>query len=179
MFVAHSSRTMAGAKRVVEDRPIDLRRRIEASPPRPRRITPVVRPPVMHEFSGKPTRETVRQRRRDLAERALEIDQETSTFMQVLPFDATATVAEIIAAVAARHGVAPKDILSRDRARFLVAVRRQALGAVRIAKPHLSLPTIGRLVGNRDHTSVIFALRKCGLPTCFKAASLSPAQSVR
>lgn len=68
-------------------------------------------------------------------------------------------VAEIIA-IAARHaGLQPADILGPLRTKLVVETRQRAM-FVAWAATGKSLPEIGRRFGNRDHTTVLHALRK-------------------
>lgn len=69
---------------------------------------------------------------------------------------ATATIQRV---VARHYGVTLVDLLSARRTKQ-VAFARQV--AVYLVRQHtlLSLPTIGRLFGNRDHTTILHATRK-------------------
>lgn len=73
----------------------------------------------------------------------------------VLPGSAKA----IILDHAKRHGVRYQDIVGASRTRSIVIVRHAAMRAVADARPDMSLPQIGRAF-NRDHTTIIHALRK-------------------
>ncbi|GEP09878.1 DUF6551 family protein [Methylobacterium gnaphalii] len=70
----------------------------------------------------------------------------------------------IVNDVAAKHGVAAGDIFSDSRVAVVVDARRAAIGAVRKAWPNRSLPWLAEFFG-LDHTTVLFHLRKLGLPT--------------
>lgn len=72
---------------------------------------------------------------------------------------------QIIAKVAAHHGFTYEEILSKRRDVRLVVARHEAMRAVRDAKPEYSLPKLGRLF-KRDHSSVLYALRKTPSNTC-------------
>lgn len=52
------------------------------------------------------------------------------------------------------------EIKSRSRTKDLAFVRHMCMYMVHIQRPDLSLPSIGRIFGGRDHTTVLFALRK-------------------
>lgn len=56
--------------------------------------------------------------------------------------------------------VTMKELVSDSRFRHVVEVRHRAMFEVRIERPDLSYPAIGRFFGNRDHTSVLFAVKK-------------------
>lgn len=68
----------------------------------------------------------------------------------------------IIAEVEARHGLSAGDIPGPGRTARVVAARFEAIAEVRAAYPDKSLPWLGR-VFNRDHTTILHALRKMGL----------------
>lgn len=65
----------------------------------------------------------------------------------------------IILEVAARHGVDPDDLHGPSRLRRICRARWEAMRLLRARG--LSSPMIGRMF-NRDHTSVLYALRKLG-----------------
>ncbi len=71
---------------------------------------------------------------------------------------------ELAARVAAWHHLTAKEIFGPSRRPGIVAARHDAMAAVRMANPALSLPMIGR-VFKRDHTTVMHALQKLGVPT--------------
>lgn len=72
------------------------------------------------------------------------------------------TSLDIIADVAERTGISVTAILGRGRTRAVADARAQAMAEVR-HRLHLSYPEIGR-VFDRDHTTVIQAVRRIGLP---------------
>lgn len=88
-----------------------------------------------------------------------------NTFNTTTPRQFTLAIVE---SVAARHpGVTAAQILEQDgtpgaRLRKVVAARHEAIAEVCEARPHWSYPTVGRFFGNRDHTSVMHALKKLG-----------------
>ena len=95
---------------------------------------------------------------------AIELPAETVQPAPAEPFDPkTATARQIIAHVAAQWDLTVSDLLSESRTGMIAAARREAMGEVYKAKPHLSYPQIGRLFGGRDHTTVLHALRELGL----------------
>lgn len=73
---------------------------------------------------------------------------------------------DIIARVAAWHGMTTADIMCKSRADRLVAARHDAIVAVylncRFEGKRASLLKLGRIFG-LDHTSCLFALRKMGI----------------
>lgn len=68
----------------------------------------------------------------------------------------------IIAQVAAEHGRTVADILGVSRLRVIVEARHDAIAAVHVAHPKMSLPRLGRIFG-RDHTTILHVLRRKGL----------------
>jgi chromosomal replication initiator protein len=67
-------------------------------------------------------------------------------------------VADIKAAVCKRYNVAAIDMISMRRNREVARPRQIAMTLSKQMTPQ-SLPAIGRLFGNRDHTTVIHAVR--------------------
>lgn len=74
-----------------------------------------------------------------------------------------AQVRKVIEAVCDRHEITYTDVMSRSRFADVVAARHEAIVAVATAFPWMSLPKIGRVFG-RDHTSILHALDKFGVP---------------
>lgn len=68
---------------------------------------------------------------------------------------------EIISRIGAVHGYTLAQITSPRVEKKLVQARFDAIKAVADARPDLSLPQIGRIF-NRDHTSILHALKKRG-----------------
>ena len=69
-----------------------------------------------------------------------------------------ASVDAIHSIVAQSYGVSLDELLSRDRHKTLVEARQVVMWFLR--ERGYSLPEIGRLVGGRDHTTVMAALAK-------------------
>lgn len=68
------------------------------------------------------------------------------------------TMRQIAADVAEQHGLTLGDLCGRSRVEFVADVRRMAMLAVH-QQTKFSLPQIGRFF-NRDHTTVLYALRR-------------------
>jgi hypothetical protein len=64
----------------------------------------------------------------------------------------------IINETALEHGISREELLSPNRTLRVVRIRQLAMWRCRQAG--VSLPTIGRYFGNRDHTTVMHAVRK-------------------
>jgi len=71
-------------------------------------------------------------------------------------------VKKIIAQVAADHGLAYRDLVGPDQRRYVVAARDEAIEKVKLIH-QLSMPRIGAHFGDRDHTTILMALRRRGL----------------
>lgn len=69
------------------------------------------------------------------------------------------TMRQIAEAYAVRHGVTLDDLKGRDNTVFMSAVRRGAMLAIHQTTKH-SLSQIGRFFGGRDHTTVMYAIRR-------------------
>lgn len=65
----------------------------------------------------------------------------------------------VIEAVAAKHGVTMSDMLGRCVNRKAAWARQEAYVEIRARRPHLSLPSVGRLFG-RDHSTVLHGIRR-------------------
>jgi chromosomal replication initiator protein len=74
----------------------------------------------------------------------------------------TPSVASIKAAVCWTFGVPPIEMVSERRSHNVARPRQVAMYLARELTP-FSLPHIGRLFGNRDHTTVIHACRQVEL----------------
>jgi chromosomal replication initiator protein len=70
----------------------------------------------------------------------------------------TPHVSDIQAAVCQRFQIAPLDMVSHRLDRTVTRARQLAIYLSRQMTP-LTLPSIGRLFGDRDHTTVIHAIR--------------------
>lgn len=66
---------------------------------------------------------------------------------------------QVIAAVSVETGVMIKALLAQRRTLDVVRPRQVAAFLMRRHCPHLSYPAIGRLLGGRDHTTILHAQR--------------------
>jgi len=62
--------------------------------------------------------------------------------------------------VAERHGLTFQQLISQVRVTRLARPRQIAMYVMREVCPHLSLPGIGRLLGGRDHTTVLHGINR-------------------
>ena len=67
---------------------------------------------------------------------------------------------EVIAYVAEFYLLSIGDLKGTSRSRRLARPRQIACYVMRSVCPHLSFPAIGRLLGGRDHTTVLHAVSK-------------------
>jgi|SRR6185369_8751231 len=134
MFVAVSKRTMAGAARRAQERGLPLPA-IEA----PKQKPALVASPVAMMQPAKPAASNV-----------------------VVHFKPRTKAQQIIADMARQHQLTYADIISKSRRHHIVKARTEAIWALKDWNPSLSLPQIGRMMGGRDHTTVLHALRKRG-----------------
>lgn len=67
---------------------------------------------------------------------------------------------EVAEYVAALHGLSFDDLASPRRSRPYARARQVAMHAIHSLCPHMSYPAIGRLLGNRDHTTILHGVQK-------------------
>lgn len=66
---------------------------------------------------------------------------------------------KIAKAVAKAHGITFQELVSNRRHAYLVKARQHAMYEMR-RNTGLSLPQIGKIIGKRDHTTVIWAIKR-------------------
>jgi chromosomal replication initiator protein len=69
-------------------------------------------------------------------------------------------VRNVIAATAAHAGLEPADLIGRSRLAPIVRVRQRAMYVTRQVRPDASLPLVGRILGGRDHTTILHGIRR-------------------
>ena len=104
---------------------------------------------------------------RDAKEAAEARAAETYKTITVIPIDKVA-VRDIIERVAAKHGFTAEQILGHRRSIPIVVARQEAMCEAAKLRPDMSLPELGRQF-KRDHTTLIHALRKGGVPSSSSA----------
>ncbi len=72
---------------------------------------------------------------------------------------------QLVAAIAKRHGVTFADIMGPCRRAKIVAARFEAIVAVAQVRYAWSLPQLGRFFGDRDHTTILHAMRTMAVKT--------------
>jgi len=86
------------------------------------------------------------------------------------------TPKQLIAQVAVAFDLTPADLTGDSRMRHIVLARQAACWVLRQASP-LSLEEIGRLLGGRDHTTIIYSIgqieRRCAADPHFRALAYS------
>lgn len=70
---------------------------------------------------------------------------------------------DLIERVAAWHHVTVADIMSRSKRQRFIEARFDAIAAVQIAHPGLSLHGLAKIFGGRDHTTILNSLQRRGL----------------
>lgn len=88
------------------------------------------------------------------------------------------TIAEIQTAVAYFYHIPPREMTSARRARSIAYPRQVAMYLARTMTPK-SYPHIGRLFGNRDHTTVLHAVRAVEKRCANDVAYLHDVESLR
>jgi hypothetical protein len=69
------------------------------------------------------------------------------------------TVGQVIREVAEQRGVHIRDILGPSRMRRFAWPRQEAMFEAYVQCPHASYPAIGRILGDRDHTTILHGVR--------------------
>ena len=75
------------------------------------------------------------------------------------PSDVVPTMADVLRVTAKHFGLEPTDLTSKGRRQELVAPRQIAMYLIRDLTSH-SLPEIGEFFGGRDHSTVLYAVKK-------------------
>lgn len=72
---------------------------------------------------------------------------------------APASIHEIILEVAASYGLSIMELIGAQRSRYIAWPRQEIM--YRASKEtRLSLPQIGRVLGDRDHTTIMYGIRR-------------------
>jgi len=71
------------------------------------------------------------------------------------------TLEAVVKTVADFYSLSPEEIKGRSRRQKVVKPRQIAMFLAR-QETKASLPKIGKALGNRDHTTVLYSLRKIG-----------------
>lgn len=127
-------------------------RAAEAMPENPKRMTPGQRQEAARAHAEKIKDKSTR--RAVLAD----IDRREANRMagcNIADADLRAAIERTLSA----HGVTWGDVIS-PRRKYSIVYARQHVAWILRDVGHLSLTTIGRLIGGRDHTTVLFAIRK-------------------
>lgn len=73
------------------------------------------------------------------------------------------SVRQIIRDTARRNGVSPLDIVGASRSKRIVEIRHAAIVEAYLQRPDLSSLQLGKLFGDRDHSTILHAVRKAGV----------------
>lgn len=69
------------------------------------------------------------------------------------------TVVQVVSEVAKKHGLSYADMASKTRKRAFAWPRQEAMFQAYLECDHASLPMIGKLMGGRDHTTILHGIR--------------------
>lgn len=70
------------------------------------------------------------------------------------------TASHVLAEVASRHRLTVAELVGPSRQVRYAHPRMDAYFEIYVQCPHMSLPAIGKLIGGRDHTSVLSGIRR-------------------
>jgi chromosomal replication initiation ATPase DnaA len=98
----------------------------------------------------------------DAEQRAAEIIAAAETEAAEILKRGGVPVREIILEVARRHDVDPELITGRSHNARIVAIRYEAISLAHLRRPDMTLPQLARAFGDRDHTTILHALKKTG-----------------
>lgn len=65
----------------------------------------------------------------------------------------------VLAEVSKKHGITVNELIGQQRSSQIVAARHESMWRMK-TETTMSLPEIGRRLGNRDHTTVLHGVRK-------------------
>lgn len=91
----------------------------------------------------------------------LESEMVEMALADFLPVEAGLSTEKIVRAVADHFGIEEDQILGRDRTRQIALPRQVAMYLIR-EETESSLPEIGKALGGRDHTTVLYGCDKIG-----------------
>lgn len=101
-------------------------------------------------------------RKKFVAARVVTVDEAFAMVWPWIPAEPRAPqIKDVQRAVAGHYDIARSDLLSARRTKEVVWPRQVGMYLAKELTPH-SLPEIGRRFGNRDHTTVLHAVRKIG-----------------
>lgn len=95
----------------------------------------------------------------DLTAQAISIELANAAIADLLPRKRNLDPEHIIAVVAAHFGTTPESILSDKRTKEVAWARQVAMFLIR-EETEMSLPAIGKALGNRDHTTIMYGCDK-------------------
>ena len=155
---------------VVDIHPTTFQLRLEILQAKTRMITDEVAiPPVVLEFLARRITSNVRElegalnrivAQATLVGRAISLEMAQDVLQDLLrAYERRVTIEEIQKRVAEHYGIRLADMQSARRARAVARPRQVAMYLAKQLTPR-SLPEIGRKFGGRDHTTVIYAIRK-------------------
>lgn len=130
--------------------------------PAPARI--VAPPPPPPEPADAPTAPTVAMAPMRRIHAAAPVDHRPIGVADVPgPRSGVGAAKRIVAMVARWHDLTPSDLTGPSRLAPIVTARQDAIAALYLNLTHLSTPMIGQIMGGRDHTTILLALRRRGI----------------
>ncbi|WP_313044969.1 helix-turn-helix domain-containing protein [Brevundimonas sp.] len=67
---------------------------------------------------------------------------------------------QVVDFIAERHGLTFQQMIGQQRVASVARPRQIAMYVMREVCPHLSLPAIGRILGGRDHTTILHGVQR-------------------
>jgi len=156
MFIASYARTMRNAQPKFVESDVVVRTMAQVRAERKARIEAYEAAALYAE------QERVRR-----AKRRTEVIQKIERFLVHYKDDRAAMkvpIKEILQVICDFHGITVTRLMSRNRQRFMTKIRDEAIRAVADARPEMSLPELGRVFDGRDHTTILFSLKKTAKP---------------
>jgi chromosomal replication initiation ATPase DnaA len=78
----------------------------------------------------------------------------------VVTGDCRLSTRQILDEVSAKHGFSVDDITGPSRVHPLVVARQEAMYRLVTERPHMSYQDVGRKIGARDHSTIVYGARK-------------------
>jgi hypothetical protein len=124
----------------------------------PQRVQNVVIP-IINKPKENPTPEPVSRPAEPIVRDILHIESKADLLWPPMHEPEKMTAAKIIREVALEYGLTPNDIKSQRRDAYVIEARFKAIWRMR-KETLMSLPQMGRQLGDRDHSSCLHAVRQ-------------------
>jgi len=90
----------------------------------------------------------------------VDVQKECANVVSLEPPKNLSETQRILYDVALKHGIRVSDICGQSRQKNFVLARHEAMWEIKKRRPSMSLPKMGKLFGDRDHSTVLHAIRK-------------------